>query len=153
AFGEPLAPREVVERICADVAARGLAAVLEFARRIDGVTLDAAKVRVAPEELSEAARRADPGYLATIARVRKNIQAYQQAILHRPVALEPARGVELGLLYRPLRRVGICIPGGAAAYPSSLLMTVVPAQTAGVAEIAVVVPPSPMGGFNADVLA
>ena len=55
--------------------------------------------------------------------------------------------------YRPLRRVGVCIPGGAAAYPSSLLMTVVPAQAAGVAEIAVVVPPTRFGGFNADLLA
>ena len=52
-----------------------------------------------------------------------------------------------------LRRVGICIPGGAAAYPSSVLMTVVPAQAAGVAEIAVVVPPTPFGGFNTDLLA
>ncbi len=56
-------------------------------------------------------------------------------------------------MYRPIRRVGVCIPGGAAAYPSSLLMTVVPAQAAGVAEIAVVVPPSPFGGFNTDILA
>jgi histidinol dehydrogenase len=52
-----------------------------------------------------------------------------------------------------LRRIGVCIPGGAAAYPSSLLMTVVPAQAAGVAEVAVVVPPTPFGGFNADLLA
>jgi histidinol dehydrogenase len=57
------------------------------------------------------------------------------------------------LLYRPLRRVGVCIPGGAAAYPSSLLMTVVPAQAAGVAEIAVVVPPTRFGGFNPSLLA
>jgi histidinol dehydrogenase len=67
--------------------------------------------------------------------------------------LPPRDGIELGLLYRPIRRVGVCIPGGAAAYPSSLLMTVVPAQAAGVAGIAVVVPPSPFGGFNTDILA
>ena len=76
---------------------------------------------------------------ATVARVRRNILAYQEAILHRDVFVERGNGIELGLLYRPLRRVGVCIPGGAAAYPSSLLMTVVPAQAAGVAEIAVVV--------------
>ena len=63
------------------------------------------------------------------------------------------RGIELRLLYRPLRRVGVCIPGGAAAYPSWLLMTVVPAQAAGVDEIAVVVPPTPFGGYNTDILA
>jgi histidinol dehydrogenase len=153
AFGEPLAPRQVVERICADVEARGLEAVLDYSRRIDGVTLETEQIRVSPGELAGAHRKADPAYLETIARVRRNIQAYQEAILHHDVMLPPRDGIELGLLYRPIRRVGVCIPGGAAAYPSSLLMTVVPAQAAGVAEIAVVVPPSPFGGFNADILA
>ncbi len=153
AFGEPLAPRQVVERICADVAARGLDAVLDYSRRLDGVTLEPAQVRVSPDELQAAHRQADRGYLETIARVRSNILAYQEAIKHHDVLLPPRDGIELGLLYRPIRRVGVCIPGGAAAYPSSLLMTVVPAQAAGVAEIAVVVPPSPFGGFNNDILA
>jgi histidinol dehydrogenase len=152
-FGEPLAPRQVVERICADVAARGLKAVLDYGRRIDGVTLEPAGVRVSPDELRQAHDAADPAYLAAIARVRRNILAYQKAILHHDVMLERRDGIELALLHRPLRRVGVCIPGGAAAYPSSLLMTVVPAQAAGVAEIAVVVPPLPFGGFNSDLLA
>src|SRR5205807_7778961 len=60
---------------------------------------------------------------------------------------------ELRMRYRPMRRVGICIPGGAAAYPSTLLMTVCPAQAAGVKELAVVVPPSEHGGYNRDQLA
>jgi histidinol dehydrogenase len=153
AFGEPLTPRQVVERICADVAARGLDAVLDYSRRIDGVTLETEQVRISPNELADAHRKADPAYLETIARVRRNILAYQEAIRHHDVMLAPRDGVELGLLYRPIRRVGVCIPGGAAAYPSSLLMTVVPAQAAGVAGIAVVVPPSPFGGFNTDILA
>jgi histidinol dehydrogenase len=153
AFGEPLAPRQVVERICADVAARGLDAVLDYSRRIDGVALDPSQVRVARDELRQAHDAADPGYLAAIARVRRNILAYQKAILHHDVMLERGDGIELGLLHRPLRRAGVCVPGGAAAYPSSLLMTVVPAQVAGVAEVAVVVPPSPFGGFNPDLLA
>jgi histidinol dehydrogenase len=55
--------------------------------------------------------------------------------------------------YRPLRRVGICVPGGAAAYPSTLLMTAVPARTAGVEQIAVVVPPTEFGGYNTQLLA
>ncbi len=70
AFGEPLAPRQVVERICADVAARGLEAVLDYSRRIDGVTLEPEQVRVSPGELADAHRKADPAYLETIARVR-----------------------------------------------------------------------------------
>jgi histidinol dehydrogenase len=153
AFGEPLAPRQVVERICADVASRGLEAVLEYSRRIDGVTLEPAQVRVSAGEFQAAHRHANPAYLATIARVRGNILAYQEAIRHHDVMVDRGHGIGLGLLYRPIRRVGVCIPGGAAAYPSSLLMTVVPAQAAGVAEIVVMVPPSPFGGFNADILA
>src|SRR5262249_25987397 len=60
---------------------------------------------------------------------------------------------ELRLRYRPMRRVGICVPGGAAAYPSTLLMTVCPAQAAGVKEIAVIMPPTPNGAYNRDLLA
>jgi histidinol dehydrogenase len=153
AFGEPLSPQQVVERICADVAGRGLEAALDYSRRIDGMTLTADQVRVAPEELRDAHERADREYLQTIDRVRGNILTYQKAILHRDTILHRGEGIELGLLHKPLRRVGVCIPGGAAAYPSSVLMTVVPAQAAGVAEIAVVVPPSPFGGFNKDLLA
>src|SRR5207253_632405 len=67
--------------------------------------------------------------------------------------LSVAGSHELRLRYRPMRRVGICIPGGAAAYPSTLLMTVCPAQAAGVKEVAVVLPPTPSGGFNRDLLA
>ena len=153
AFGEALSPQRVVERICSDVAERGFVAMLDYSRRLDGATLEADQVRVSPKELREAREAADPAYLETIARVRGNILAYQKAILHRDTIISPETGVELGLLHRPLRRVGICIPGGVAAYPSSVLMTVVPAQAAGVAEIAVVVPPTPFGGFNPDVLA
>jgi histidinol dehydrogenase len=153
AFGEPLAPSQVVERICTDVAARGLLAVLDYTRRLDGVTLEPSQVRVAPGELRDAHRAADPDFLGVIDRVRQNVLAYQEAIRHRDVILDRGPGIELGLLYRPLRRVGICVPGGAAAYPSTLLMTVVPARAAGVDQIAVVVPPSPHGGFNLDILA
>jgi histidinol dehydrogenase len=155
AFGEPLEPRQVVERICDDVAARGLDAVLDYGRRLDGAALEPAQLRVSAAELDDAHRQADPAYLQTIERVRWNIQCYQSGICPGDTWFEgpPGLGIELGMLYRPLRRVGVCIPGGAAAYPSSLLMTVVPAQTARVAEIAVVVPPTRFGGYNADLLA
>src|SRR2546428_390611 len=76
-----------------------------------------------------------------------------QLCLHGDAVLSVAGSHELRLRYRPMRRVGICIPGGAAAYPSTLLMTVCPAQAAGVKEIAVVMPPTPFGGYNRDQLA
>jgi histidinol dehydrogenase len=153
AFGEPLSPQQVVERICNDVAQRGLDAVLDYSRRIDGSNLTPEQVRVSPDELCKAHDSADPAYLETIARVRGNILAYQEAILHRDKIFSRGEGIELGLLHRPLRRVGVYIPGGAAAYPSTVLMTVVPAQAAGVAQIAVVTPPSAAGGHNTDLLA
>ncbi len=153
AFGEPLTPVQVVERICADVAARGLAAVLDYTRRLDGVALEPGTVRVSRAELESAHESADAGYLQTLENVRANILTYQRAILNRDVKVEPCPGIELGMRHVPLRRVGVCIPGGAAAYPSTLLMTVVPAQAAGVAEIAVVAPPTRFGGYNTDLLA
>ncbi|MGZ3396845.1 MAG: histidinol dehydrogenase, partial [Isosphaeraceae bacterium] len=141
------------ERICSDVAARGLAAVLDYTHRLDGVALEPGTVRVSRAELESAHESADAGYLQTLENVRANILAYQRAILNRDVGIEPTLGIELGVRYVPLRRVGVCIPGGAAAYPSTLLMTVVPAQAAGVAEIAVVAPPTRFGGYNTDLLA
>jgi len=153
AFGEPLTPQQVVERICADVKRRGLAAVLDYTARLDGVTLDAADVRVGADELLAAYQAADPAYLRTLRRVRDNVLSYQSGILNRDAQMKRGPGCELTLRYRPLRRVGVCIPGGAAAYPSSLLMTAVPAQAAGVAEVAVVVPPTRFGGYNTDLLA
>ena len=153
AFGEPLTPQQVVERICAEVQCRGIDAVLDYTAKLDGVTLDPASVRVSRAELGEACRAADPAYLRTIRRVRDNILAFQSGILNRDALMKRGPNCELQLRYRPLRRVGVCIPGGAAAYPSSLLMTVVPAQAAGVEEIAVVVPPTRFGGYNDDLLA
>jgi histidinol dehydrogenase len=153
AFGEPLTPQQVVERICADVQCRGLDAVLEYTAKLDGVTLDPSAVRVTKDELAHAFRSADVDYLRTVRRVRDNVLAFQSGILNRDAVMRRGPGCELTLRYRPLRRVGVCIPGGAAAYPSSLLMTVVPAQAAGVEEIAVVVPPTPFGGYNTDLLA
>ena len=154
AFGEPLSPTQVVEKICAEVAATRAGRRARFhppARR------RRARSGVGPR-LRERAGRRLPGRRSRLpARrsqdVRENILAYQRAILHRDVRTEPAAGIALGLRYTPLRRVGVCIPGGAAAYPSTLLMTVVPAQAAGVREIAVVVPPTRFGGYNADLLA
>jgi histidinol dehydrogenase len=151
-FGEPLTPAQVVERICRDVESRGLVAVLDYSACIDKAQLTAATVRVPAEELRKAHAAADPAFLATVRRVRNNIRTFQEAILHRDVRVERPGGY-LGQRYRPLERVGLCVPGGAAAYPSTVLMTAVPAQVAGVEELAVVAPPTKFGAYNADMLA
>jgi histidinol dehydrogenase len=155
-FGEPLSPQQVVERICEDVRTDGLDAVLDYTKKLDGKELTAETLRVSPAEFEAAHREADPQYLATIRRIRDNVVEFQQAILSEDVAQVRENGdsrVELRQRYLPLQRAGICVPGGAAAYPSTLLMTAVPAQTAGVKNIVVVVPPTDFGGYNTDLLA
>jgi histidinol dehydrogenase len=153
AFGEALSPQQVVERICGDVRERGLPAVLDYAQRIDRATLTAETIRVGAAELASAHAAADAKLLACVRRVRDNILAFQQAILHHDVVVPRPHGVVLEQRYVPLGRVGVCVPGGAAAYPSTVLMTVVPAQAAGVKEIAVIAPPTKFGAYNRDLLA
>jgi len=152
-FGEPLLPSQVVERICRDVRERGLAAVLDCSARIDQAQLTAETIRVKPDELAAAHERVSRPLLETIRRIRDNILEFQQAILHRDARLDKPQGISLAQRYLPLRRVGICVPGGAAAYPSTVLMTAVPAQAAGVEEIAVMAPPTKFGAYSAELLA
>ena len=155
-FGRPLTPQQVVETICADVRKNGLQAVLDYTDKLDGKELTSTTMRVSADEMANAHRRADPAFLEVARRIRDNILEFQQRLLNEDVQVLRQNGesrVELRQRYLPLRRVGICVPGGAAAYPSTLLMTAVPAQTAGVPEIAVVVPPTEFGGYNADLLA
>ncbi len=103
-------------------------------------------------ELDRAHAAADPQFLAAVRRIRGRIEDFQRAILQHDVRLDVPNGY-LRQRCRPLRRVGICVPGGAAAYPSTVLMTAVPAQVAGVAQLAVVAPPTAFGAFNPDLLA
>ena len=152
-FGEPLSPQQVVQRICGDVRQRGLAAVLEYSARIDKAALTAETLRVSAQELAQAHANADAEFLACVRRVRDRILTFQRAILHQDVRVNLAHGGYLAQRYVPLARVGICVPGGAAAYPSTVLMTAVPAQAAGVRELAVVAPPTTFGAYNADLLA
>jgi histidinol dehydrogenase len=152
-FGEPLTPQQVVERICADVQRRGLPAVLEYTEHFDRVRVTPETLRVSAAELHLAHAGADLRFLETVRRVRQNVLSFQLGLVHRDAELNVAGSHRLQLRYRPLRRVGILIPGGAAAYPSTLLMTVCPAQAAGVKEIAVALPPTPNGAYNRDLLA
>jgi histidinol dehydrogenase len=151
-FGEALSPVEVVRRICRDVKTRGLPALLDYSARIDQASLTAETIRVSPQELEEAHARADADFLAAIRSIRRRIWNFQEAILCQDRRVE-APGGYLVQRYRPLDRVGLCVPGGAAAYPSTVLMTAVPAQVAGVKELALVAPPTKFGAYNTDLLA
>jgi histidinol dehydrogenase len=152
-FGKELTPQQVVETICNDVQTRGLAAVLDYSARIDKATLSPDTIRVSAGELGEAHAAADSQFLATLRRVRENVLEFQRALLPVDVRVERPHGSYLAQRYLPLDRVGICVPGGAAAYPSTVLMTAVPAQAAGVKQIAVIAPPTKFGANNPDLLA
>lgn len=155
-FGEPLTPQQVVERICGEVRNGGVATMLEYSRKLDRKELTPETMRVTTAEFDQAFASADKEFLATIGRIRDNIVEFQTKLLNQSVSLireDAGRRVELRQRYLPLKRIGICVPGGAAAYPSTLLMTAVPAQVAGVKEIAVVVPPTDFGGYNRELLA
>jgi len=152
-FGAPLTPSEVVLRICDDVRKTGTEAVLRYGAALDKANLTREELRVPAEAFIEAHRSIDTQLLDSIRRIRDNIQQFQKAILHRDVKVTPRPGVSLWQRYVPLRRVGVCVPGGAAAYPSTVLMTVVPAQVAGVKEIAIVAPPTAFGAYNPVMLA
>lgn len=152
-FGKPLTPVQVVQTICDEVQSEGTAAVLRFCKALDKAELTQDELQVPAETLEAAHSDADPALLDSVRRIRDNVAEFQSAILHRDVTIEPKPGVKLTQRYLPLNRVGVCVPGGAAAYPSTVLMTVVPAQVAGVKEIAVVAPPTPFGSYNTDMLA
>lgn len=152
-FGEPLTPVQVVERICGDVRSEGLPAVLRYTKQLDNADITPETLRVSREELAAAHAAAEPDFLETIRRLRENIVRFQTAILHSDVKVNLPTGGELRQRYLPLERVGICVPGGAAAYPSTVLMTAIPAQAAGVKQLAVVAPPTNYGSYNQDLLA
>ncbi len=152
-FGEALAPVAVVDRILSDISTSGISALLRYTELLDGKKLTPETIRVSTSEMADAAAHVRPAYTSTIESVKANVLKFQKSILHHDSKPLTEIDGQIWLRYRPLNRVGVCIPGGAAAYPSSLVMTVVPAQAAGVKEIAVVVPPTEFGGYNRELLA
>jgi len=152
-FGEALSPVRAVERICNDVREKGFAAVQSYTEQFDKVKLKPDMLRVKPAELAEAHAAVAPEFLETIRQIQYNVVQFQSGVLHRDAVMRVSERHELQLRYRPLDRVGVYCPGGAAAYPSTLLMTVCPAQSAGVEQIVVCMPPKDTGAYNREMLA
>jgi histidinol dehydrogenase len=152
-FGQPLTPAQAVETICKAVRDDGVAAVIKYTELFDKVKLKPEAIRVDEAELAAAHKAADPEYLEVLRRIRYNVESFQSGLLNRDAELRVSGQHELSMRYRPLNRIGVYCPGGAAAYPSTLLMTVVPAQAAGVKEIVVCMPPKENGASNKDMLA
>ena len=142
----------VVADILADVRNRGDAAVLEFTKRFDRLDVDAQGLRVTAEEVRTAVAACEPDALAALRTAAERIAVYHEKM--RPDGFEwtDDQGVRLGSRWRSVESAGLYVPGGLAAYPSSVLMNAVPAKVAGVERLVMVVP-SPDGVLNNMVLA
>jgi len=138
--------QQVVDILSA-VADRGDKAVAEYTDKFDGVKLTPAQFRIGKEELKQARADIDRDLLASLGQAIDNVRAYQQEILIN------RDDVPRGIKYTPIRRVGVCVPGASAPLPSTVIMTAVPAQVAGVKEIAVVSPPRHEGSIHPVILA
>lgn len=141
----------VVDAIIADVRARGDAALRDYARKFDGAELDA--LEVSRQELDEALAAADPYFLETLRMAAANIEAFHHRQLHDNFVMTEQDGVILGQKYTPVERAGVYVPGGTAAYPSTVLMDVIPARVAGVPEIVMTTPAGRDGKVNPAILA
>jgi histidinol dehydrogenase len=135
-----------------DVAARGDAALIEATRKFDRLDLDAAGLRVTPAEIDAAVNACDTQTIDALKFARDRIEIFHRRQLPKDDRFTDALGVELGWRWSAIESVGLYVPGGTAAYPSSVLMNAVPAKVAGVARMVMVVP-SPDGKLNPLVLA
>jgi histidinol dehydrogenase len=141
-----------VRAIIADVANRGDAALIEYTLKFDRIELSKAGLRVSAAEIDAAERACDPQALAALKLARDRIEAYHRRQLPKDDLFTDALGVELGSRWTAVEAAGLYVPGGTAAYPSSVLMNAVPAKVAGCPRLVMVVP-SPDGKLVPLVLA
>lgn len=139
AFDSELLAR--VGSIIDDVRVRGDEALIEYTRKFDGVELQPSELRGSEDTLRESASKVDRETLAALRVAIKNVRAFHERQVEQSWEISPAEGVRLGQRITPLERVGLYVPGGTAAYPSSIVMNVVPAQVAQVERIVVATPP------------
>jgi histidinol dehydrogenase len=143
--------RGQVEAIVARVAAEGDAALLDFSWRFDRLRLEPSQLRIREDEIERAVRECPGELRAALDLAARRIRAFHQRQMAVDDDFEDALGVRLGLRWRPIEAVGIYVPGGTAAYPSSVLMNALPARIAGVRRLVMAVP-APRGELNPLVL-
>jgi histidinol dehydrogenase len=143
---------ETVRAILADVRERGDEALCEYTARFDRLELAPAGLEIQPAEVEQALTKVDTATLETLRLAAKRIAAFHEQQKEATWLVDDVAGIRLGQKVTPLDRVGIYVPGGKAAYPSSVLMNAVPAKVAGVGEVIMVVP-TPDGMVNPYVLA
>ncbi len=139
---EHLSPKvlKTVDRILADVQKRGDKALVRYTERFDGLKLSQKELRVAPSAFKEARRKVGRSTLRALEVAAERIEAYHRRQVENGWFYQEGEEISLGMVVRPLRRVGLYVPGGKAAYPSTVLMSAIPARVAGVEELAMCVP-------------
>ncbi|MDH3703176.1 MAG: histidinol dehydrogenase [Alphaproteobacteria bacterium] len=142
----------VVAKILGDLRLRGDAALIEYTKRFDRLTLTGPDIRFAPEEIAGASAQCAPAAIDALKMAAGRIRAFHERQIPEDLRYTDPQGVVLGARWTPVAAAGLYVPGGSAAYPSSVLMNAIPAQVAGVARIAMVVP-TPDGVINPLVLA
>ncbi len=141
----------VVSEIVANVVEKGDEALRFYAEKFDGVILSS--LEVTEKEIEEAYQKADKAFLSVLEEAAENIYAFHSRQRREGFRLEKENGVVIGQKITPVERAGLYVPGGTAAYPSTVLMNAIPAKIAGVKEIVMVTPPSKTGSVNPDILA
>ena len=140
-FGKDLTAAELVRQIVGDVRQEGDAAVLRYTKLIDRVDFAPKDFLVSEAEYAAAEKEADPAVVASLRKAAANVRKYHEEQKPNSWMTYREKGSILGQSLIPLDRVGIYVPGGTAAYPSSVIMNAVPASVAGVSEIIMMVPP------------
>ena len=143
---------DTVAAIIDDVRARGDAALIDFSRRFVRLELTPETLRITPQEIAEAVASCDKSLIAALRLAADRIKVYHSRQRPQDDTFVDTQGVSLGSRWQPVASAGLYVPGGTAAYPSSVLMNAVPAKVAGVARLAMVVP-TPDGALNPLVLA
>ena len=141
----------IVAEIIANVRKNGDAALYEYCEKFDKAKLKA--LQVTKEEIDEAVASVEPKFLDILARAAENIRAFHSRQVRNSFVLTEENGVVLGQKIIPVDRAGLYVPGGTAAYPSTVLMDSIPAKIAGVKEVVMVTPPNAEGKVNPVILA
>lgn len=131
-----------VSKIVQEVAKKGDSALQRFTKEFDGVDISAKKVRVTQGDVNRAYEKIDVKLVPVLNHVIDNVRRYYKKELRKPYSIKTKEGAILGKIYSPLERVGIYVPGGQAPLVSTIYMTAVPAQVAGVKELVMVTPPN-----------
>ncbi len=139
-----------VDEIIREVRAGGDEALRDYTRRFDGAEIQ--DLWVSAEEFDAARRAVDPYFLETLKEAAENIRRFHERQRHNDFVLTDRSGIVMGQRWTPIERVGVCVPRSPEAFPSTILMNVIPAQIAGVQDIVLVTPPRPDGSISPEAL-